>query len=228
MLPWPSNRSSPSGKRRGAILGLTPIFLDPNSLFRTELAEDGIPDTHGRIMLQGWELALAINGAFSYLGPDDVLRNAVEEGQLSTRQDVAREVNRILNDESIRKPRVLQFFREYFDYDRAGRICKDSNALKLAGGDERRYYETMFGMTAHTDRLVELIVQEDKQVLRELLTTDRVVYSPGRDALFYSQFENLKRPPRAKNKQDRKKKPKPEELGHTVLPRGEPIWVRVP
>lgn len=215
------------GAKEGAILGLTPIFLDPDALFRLELAESGTPDEHGRVMLGGWELALAVNGAFSYLGPDVLLKQAVEDGRLSSREDVAREVKRILNDERIRKPRVLQFFREYFDYDRAGRICKDSAALRDAGGDERRYYQTVFGMAANTDRLVELILQEDQDVLRELLTTDRVVYSSGRELIFYSQFENLKKPAKANNKEGKKKAPTPEELGHIVLPKGEPIWVRV-
>jgi hypothetical protein len=215
------------GEKEGAILGLTPIFLDPEALFRSELAKGGVADEHGRVMLEGWELALAINHAFSYLGPDHLLKEAVSEGRLTSREDVSREVKRILKDESIRKPRVLQFFREYFDYDRAGRICKDSASLKAAGGDERRYYETMLAMTAHVDRLIELIVQEDQNVLRELLTTDRVVCDPAREKLFYSHFENLKKPARVANKKDQKKGSKPVESGETVFPKGVPIWVRL-
>ncbi len=43
-------------------------------------------------------------------------------------------------------------------------------------------------MTANTDRLIELILQEDKDVLCELLTTDRVVFDaePGRAAISVS------------------------------------------
>ena len=44
------------------------------------------------------------------------LKAALTEGRLKTRKDVTREVTRILNDESLRKPRILQFFREFFDY----------------------------------------------------------------------------------------------------------------
>lgn len=215
------------GFKAGAIPGLAPIFLDPDALFRPELAGSAPPDEHGRIMLQGWELALAINGAFSYLNPDPVLRKAVTGGHLKTREDVIRETKRILNDDSIRKPRILQFFREYFDYDRAGRVCKDTTALKEAGGGDRDYYPVMFGMTAHTDRLVELIVAEDREVLRELLTTNRVVSNKA-ESLYYSQFENLKKAPVAKDKKGKPQPPKPEELGHTILPVGEPIVVRVP
>ena len=167
------------GKEDGVFLGLTPIFLDRDALFRPELCSTGKPDEYGRVMLEGQELALAINAAFSYIRPDtDHLRTALAEGQLKTRADVKREVTRILNDDSIRKPRVLQFFREYFDYDRAASICKDQKALARDGGHFGSYYAAMNSMIANTDRLIELILQEDKNVLKELLTTDRVIYQP--------------------------------------------------
>ncbi|MDA7916098.1 DUF1588 domain-containing protein [Verrucomicrobia bacterium] len=214
------------GKKDGAILGLVPIFLDRDSLFRPELATKGKPDRHGRVMLQDQELLLAINSAFSYIAPDKTLKEAVAQRTLITRDDVRREVTRILADDSIRKPRILQFFREYFDYDRAGRICKDSTALKNAGGEEKRYYRTMFAMTASTDRLVELILKEDKNVLTELLTTDQVVIDAQEDTRYFSDYDKLnKNPPKA----DRKKKYKPsfEELGFIALPKGDRIHVRI-
>jgi hypothetical protein len=167
------------GKEDGAILGLTSIFLDRDALFRPEVCKTGKADEHGRVMLSGQELVLAINAAFSYIRPEtDHLKTALAEGQLKTREDVKREVTRILNDDSIRKPRILQFFREYFDYDRAASICKDENAIRQSGGHPHTYYAAMNSMIANTDRLVEVILQEDKQVFEELLTTDRVVYQP--------------------------------------------------
>jgi len=167
------------GKEEGVFVGLTPIFLDRDALFRPELCENGKPDDFGRVMLQGQELALAINAAFSYLRPDqDHLQKALAEGKLKTREDVKREVTRILNDDSIRKPRILQFFRDYFDYDRAADICKDRKALEHDGAHYDTYYASMNSMIANTDALIELILQEDKNVLQELLTTDRVIYQP--------------------------------------------------
>jgi len=214
------------GKEEGVILGLSPIFLARDALFRSELATYGTPDEHGRVMLQGNELALAINAAFSYIAPDETLKKALAEGRLKTSDDVKREVERILQDDSIRKPRILQFFREFFDYDRAGRVCKDMTALKTAGGEKKKYYVNMFGMVASTDRLVELILQEDKNVLRELLTTDRVVLDDKTDIRYFSDFEKLiKNPPKADNK--KKYTPSAAELGHIALPKGAPIKVRV-
>lgn len=167
------------GKEDGVILGLTSIFLDRDALFRPEICKTGNPDKYGRVILSGQELALAINAAFSYVRPDtDHLKAALAEGQLKTREDVKREVTRILNDDRIRKPRILQFFREYFDYDRAASICKDVDAIRQSGGHPDTYYAAMNSMIANTDRLVELILREDKDVFKELLTTNRVVYQP--------------------------------------------------
>jgi len=165
------------GKEDGAVLGLSSIFLDRDALFRPELAEDGQPDLHGRIMLQDWELGLAVNHALRYIKPDYELRESIVEGRMRTRDDVKREVERMLADESIRKPRILAFFRDYFDYDRGGYICKDSKALASTGVSNRgtAHYRAMFDATASTDRLIELVLQEDADVLTQLLTTDRFV-----------------------------------------------------
>ena len=167
------------GKEDGVVLGLSSIFLDRDALFRPELGEQGKPDQHGRVMLQDWELGLAVNHALSYIKPDEPLRTAIMEGRMRTRADVEREVQRMLADNSIRKPRILHFFRDYFDYDLGGYICKDSNALADTGVSTRgnSHYRAMFDATASTDRLIEIILQEDKDVLRQLLTTDRVVAS---------------------------------------------------
>ncbi|MEQ8789205.1 MAG: DUF1588 domain-containing protein [Pirellulaceae bacterium] len=215
------------GKEEGVILGLSPIFLDRDALFRTELANYGTPDQYGRVMLQDQELATAVNAAFSYLGPDETLQQAVAQGRMKTRDDVKREVARMLEDDRIRKPRVLQFFREYFDYDRAGGICKDNKALVAAGGNPRKYYQSMHGMTAHTDRLVELILQEDQNVLRELLTTDRVVFDEKQDADYFGEFVGRRKdaPPKPAGKPDRNASSPLIEPASP--PKGETIQVRI-
>ena len=215
------------GRDDGIVLGLTPIFLDRNALFRSELAQSGQPDSHGRVMLQDAELALAINAAFCYLRPDDSLLDAAAGGRLRTRADVQREVDRILADDSIRKPRMLQFFREFFDYDRAGKICKDTAALQAAGGDTRndQHYRTKWNMTANTDRLIELILAEDKDVLKELLTTDRIVSNTKEEAPYLGSYMNDTRPrkdPKAKRGPNRIVTIEPYNA-----PKGSGIHVRV-
>lgn len=165
------------GKEDGVVLGLSAIFLDRDALFRPELAETGKPDASGRVMMQDWELGLAVNHALSYLPPDEAMRSAILAGEMRTRGDVERELTRLLGDESIRKPRLLRFFREFFDYDLGGYICKDNRALADTGVNTGGHYRAMFDATASTDRLIEEVLHEDRDVLRRLLTTQQVVVS---------------------------------------------------
>ncbi len=183
------------GREEGAILGLSAIFLDRDALFRSELVEEGEPDPYGRVMLRDWELALAVNHALRYLPPDEPLRRAVLEGRMRSREDVQREVERILADEAIRKPRVLQFFRDYFDYDQAGFICKDNKALADTGINNRgeAHYRAMFDATASSERLIEEILRNDRDVLRQLLTTKQVVVSPA-DRVYFGRLSDSDKP----------------------------------
>ncbi|NNE93330.1 MAG: DUF1588 domain-containing protein, partial [Verrucomicrobiales bacterium] len=175
------------GEEDGIIMGLSAIFLDRDALFRPELAENGKPDEHGRAMLQDWELGLAVNHALSYIKPDEELRQAIIEGRMRTREDVEREITRMLEDDSIRKPRILRFFRDYFDHDLAGYICKDAAAQAKTGGlTGNGHYRAMFDAAASTDRLIELILEEDKDVLKEMLTTQKVV-TTGNGRIYYGR-----------------------------------------
>jgi len=178
------------GREDGVFMGLSSIFLDRDALFRPELAASGTPDKHGRVMLQDWELGLAANHALSYIQPDAALRSAIVDGRMRTRDDVKREVTRMLEDESIRKPRVLRFFRDYFDHDLAGYICKDTGALNRTGAPNgNSHYRAMFDSAASTDRLIELVLAEDKDVLKELLTTRRVV-AANNDKTYFGKKNN--------------------------------------
>ena len=84
----------------------------------------------------------------------------------------------------------------------------------------------MVGMTAHTDRLIELILRDDKNVLAELLTTDRVVYDPAQDADYFGEFVGR----RVTLPEDvAKKRPKGSSplIRPADLPKGEAIHTRV-
>ncbi len=174
------------GKENGVFMGLSAIFLDRDALFRPELVESGEPDEHGRVMLRDWELGLAVNHALRYIKPDEELRRAIVEGRLRTREDAKREVSRMLADDGIRKPRILRFFHDYFDHDLAGYICKDTVALARTGASSRGngHYRAMFDATASTDRLIELILEKDRDVLKEMLTTQQVVATKADNTYF--------------------------------------------
>jgi len=142
-------------------------------------------------MLRDWELGLAVNHALSYVRPDEDLRKAIVEERMRSRDDVKREVSRMLDDDSIRKPRVLRFFRDFFDYDLGGYICKDNAALARTGVSSRgtSHYRAMFDATASSDRLIELILKQDRDVLKELLTTRQVV-ATGNDKSYFGKKNN--------------------------------------
>ena len=181
------------GKKDGVVLGLSALFLDRDALFRPELAAAGQPDQYGRVKLQDWELGLAVNHALRYIKPDAELRAAIVEGRMRTRADVKREVERMLADDTVRTPRVLRFFRDYFDYDLGGYICKDAKALADTGVSNRgqAHYRAMFDSTASTDRLIELILKDDRDVFQRLLTTNQVVATKA-DEIYFGERRTRK------------------------------------
>ena len=178
------------GRTQGLMVGLLPIFLHTEALFNLELANEGEADDYGRVRLQGHELLIAINGALSYLPPDDKLKQALAKGRLDTKEGIHAEVMRMLDDPSFRKPRVLRFFQEYFDYGHATAVSKDDNARKQHGNGQRpeMYPMSVAKLVNNTDSLIELIVAEDKDVLKELLTTRRAVYGHDNQNLHGDRF----------------------------------------
>ena len=121
-------------------------------------------------------------------------RDTCLAGKLGTKEGVAAAARRLLEDPKVQKPRVLRFFREYFLYDRALEVFKDSKANP--DHDARVLVED-------TDRLVEYVLEQDRNVLCELLTTNRsfVAYKTAA-ATKRKQAEAL-----AKFEENRKKDP---------------------
>ena len=113
------------------------------------------------------ETAMAISLALS-TKRDPGLLSAAAEGKLTTREEVAASVRRLLDDPKISKPLVLGFFREYFDYHRAPEVFKDPLPNYLT---RRGTHYNPRGSVADTDVLVLRILSRDKDVLKELLTT---------------------------------------------------------
>lgn len=155
------------GNRDGLIHGLVPVLLHPEAVFRSELG-GGKPDRFGRVMLTPLETAMALAYALTDLRPDAELLTAARNGKLATKEDVSREVSRLLDDSEIEKPRILRFFREYFDYYRAPDVFKDPVDLKAAGISGKY---TPDRLVEDTDLLVLHILADDRDVFRRLLTT---------------------------------------------------------
>ena len=156
-----------SMKSDGKLLGvrnlISAILLKPEALYRSELAQ-GEPDEHDRALLAPREIAYALAYALTDTRPDAELLKASSTGKFATDEEVAAQIRRMLEDPKLRKPRILGFFREYFEYGGAMDVFKDE-ALN------RNHVPEV--LVSDTDRLVLHFYEQDKNVLRELLTTNK-------------------------------------------------------
>ena len=141
-------------------------LMTPEAILRFEVGL-GAEVRPGVRMLSPRETAFALSLALSD-NRDLNLLSAAAQGKLTTREEVASAVKNILDDSKLGKPRVLRFFREYFDYYRATEVFKDPvpDHLQRRGQsfNARQFVED-------TDVLVLSILSHDKDVFKGLLTT---------------------------------------------------------
>jgi hypothetical protein len=172
---------------------LQAVLLRTDAMFRSELgrsAADG-----GRQMLAPEELAAAISLALGDRREAQIML-AAQKGELRSRQQVATHVRRLLDDPKFDKTRILKFFREYFDYGNATNVFKDK---------PRTFVHEPRQLVADTDRLVLHIVEADRDVFRQLLTTP-------------VSFVNYAM---AKNKQKNRDEPKPGVVLNPINNKGQ-------
>lgn len=156
------------GNAEAARLMLMAIMLHPESVYRVEIGL-GNADSSGRRMLSSTELAFAISYALTDRRPDNSLLKAAESGKLKNKDDAREQVSRMLADESVEKPRILRFFREFFGYSHAHKIFKDearSGGFSYYGENYPNMYEQ------DADLFVMNILEKDKDVLKQLLISD--------------------------------------------------------
>ncbi|MFK7851880.1 MAG: DUF1588 domain-containing protein [Akkermansiaceae bacterium] len=153
------------------------VLMEPEFLYRSEFGA-GKPDGHGRKMLAPREASYAIAYALTDRIPDAALVTAVEDGRLQNPADFEREVRRILEDDSIDKPRLLRFFQDYFGYKGVYNVFKDEERFVGAYNPHRvvstKYvYRVPGKLRKEADALVNWVLEKDQNVLETLLTTDR-------------------------------------------------------
>lgn len=152
-----------AGHQSAAKALLTAILMQPEFFFRSELG-DGKPDAFGRVRLTQSEIAYALSYALGNQ-PLPKFLDAASSGKLSTAEQVAAVVRERLPDSSPnyqKNQRILQFFREYFDYPRANEIFKDQPPGGLHSSER---------LVADLELTITEILKRDKNILRELLTT---------------------------------------------------------
>ncbi|MFP6762248.1 MAG: DUF1592 domain-containing protein, partial [Planctomycetaceae bacterium] len=173
------------------------LILRSDFVYRQESGHGGT-DSSGRRMLSPRDASYAIAYALTDSSPDRQLVAAATEGRLNSRNDYRREVLRMLKnrdqyyviDEAVQRLqltasitntpiRTLRFFREFFGYPRLLSVFKDN---KRFGGN----YDNAKGrLVGEADRLVDHILQTDRNVFEELLTTEHfyVYHSGDNDAM---------------------------------------------
>ncbi|MDG2123794.1 MAG: DUF1588 domain-containing protein, partial [Verrucomicrobiales bacterium] len=151
--------------REGMAACLKAIALIPEAVYRMELGL-GKPDEFGRRRLSGRELAFALSFALTDNPPDPTLWSAAGDGTLDTSDGLKTQVDRLLADDTIAKPKILRFFREFFGYHRAPDVFKDA--------ERYRNYDwgiVPFQLVHEADLLVLHTLERDQDVLHQLLTT---------------------------------------------------------
>jgi len=195
-----------AGQTVGVRYALAAVLLLPEAVFRMEVGT-GKPDAKGRARLAPREIAFALAYALTDKRPDAELLKAAATGELDTDAGVAKQVRRLLDDPKTDKTRILRFFREYFGYEAALEVFKDNPEH-----DARVLIED-------TDRLVLYVLEQDRQVLKELLTTNKsfVAYKTAADTK-KKRAEELA-------KFEREKAANPEKFkGKTYKPSGKSVY----
>ncbi|MGB0596190.1 MAG: DUF1588 domain-containing protein [Rubripirellula sp.] len=199
------------GNVRALQVTLQAILMKPEAVYRMEIGL-GPMTKDGRRQLSDTELAFAIARALTDKGPSqiavtardgvtrsDLLELAVsgglaEDSGLADRGEIQRVVIEILDnhnmstanyrmfteDHGVRNTRTLRFFREFFGYHHAPKVFKD--AKRIGFGD--RYLVQR--MVDDADQLVMHIFDQDRDVLKRLLTTDEFFVA------YLGSLENIK------------------------------------
>lgn len=160
-----------SGRVAGTNYTLAGVLLLPEAIFRLSLGA-GERDAKGRVRLAPREIAFAISFALTDRRPDQALLAAASSGELNSDEGVLKQVRRLLDDSKTEKPRIARFFREYFGYAKAGDVFKEDK--------DNPEHEARV-LIEDTDRLIAYVLEQDKNVFRELLTTNKtfVAYKSG-------------------------------------------------
>ncbi|MDB4810054.1 DUF1588 domain-containing protein [bacterium] len=158
-----------AGSLESLRLTLMAIMLHHESVYRIEIGLGQIEDD-GRRMLSPVELSFAIAYALTDQRPDAALLTAAGSNQLDDRKDVRKQVERLLADKAIDKPRILRFFQEFFGYSHAHKVFKDE---KRSGGFSYygENYPEMYERDA--DFFVLNLLEQDRDVFRQLLTSNK-------------------------------------------------------
>ncbi len=150
------------GDRQGLVAAFAAVILQPESMFRYELPPAAAPGADpGLYELSRRDLTHALSFALTDLPPGEKMLERVETDTRPTAEVLRAEADRLFKENKLVAKRSLQFFQEFFDYEKAADIFKD---------DKRRVHWPP-AYIADLDLLITKVLEEDKHVFRTLLTT---------------------------------------------------------
>jgi len=147
------------GSPRGLQAGYAAIILQPESIFRFEGSGDHKNELKS---LSRRELAHAFAYAMTDLPPSNDLLKAFDQKDIPLEELVRRKVTILLEKNKGAQGRMLQFFQEFFDYEKANDVFKD----KLKG-----HAHWAPALVVDLNTLISKTLEKDKQVFKTLLTT---------------------------------------------------------
>lgn len=175
------------GNEAGLKTTLLGIYLSSEAVYRLEIGR-GPADEHGRHLLSPREIALALSYALTDSPPskNPIIQQALDAGKLTSSKQVEQVVRRMIEAGAppIRKhfpasafhrmiqegehgygyyPRIVRFFEEFFLYPKAEGTFKDSPGPGMGGR----------ALIGAPQGHIAAIVNEDKHVFEELLTSPR-------------------------------------------------------
>jgi hypothetical protein len=148
------------GDNQGLRMAFGAVILQPESMFRYELQEDA-GEQNDLYELSRRDLAHALAFALTDLPPQQKTLDRILEDARPTREVLHAEAKRYFAENRLAAKRSLQFFQEYFDYEKAADIFKD---------DKKRVHWPP-AYISDLNLLITKVLKKDEQVFHTLLTT---------------------------------------------------------
>lgn len=186
-LAFMESNLAQGGNEAGLKTTLLGIYLSSEAVYRIELGR-GPADEHGRHLLSPQEIAFALSYALTDSPPTDnpIIKKAYDSKKLTNKAEVEKVVRAMIaaGAPPIRKhfpasafhrmiqegehgfgyyPRIVRFFEEFFLYPRAEGTFKDSPGPGMGGR----------ALIGAPQGHIAAIINEDKNVFKELLTSPR-------------------------------------------------------
>lgn len=162
----------------GIQTALEAILQSPQFLYREELGPADAQVVPGKsVQLTDYEVATQLSFLLTGTSPDDTLWSAVVAGRFKTREDHAREAERLLSTDGARET-LRAFLHQWLATDRLASVTKDLSAYPA-------FSPTLTtSMTGELDRFFDAVLWQGQGSLRELFTSNQSFADPALAQLY--------------------------------------------